>query len=100
MSRKRTSKVKKQVSGTRGVNLRATSGRVVWCRTKAGALRATKWVVLLVALGVGGVLGKSAMQRMFLDSEEFVLKRVELWQWEGDKTPRLVNHTRLSLIHI
>ena len=35
------------------------------------------------------------MQRMFLDSEEFALKRVELWQWEGDKTPRLVNHTRL-----
>lgn len=97
MSRKRTSRVrKKQVSGTRGVNLRATNGRVVWCRAKAGTLRATKWIVFLLILGVGVVVGKSALQRVFLDSEEFALERVELWQWQGEKTPRLVNHKRLT----
>lgn len=68
----------------------------MWCRTKAGTLRATKWIVLLVLLGVGVVLGKSALQRVFLDSEEFALKYVELWQWEGEETPRLMNLKRLS----
>ena len=68
----------------------------MWCRTKANTMRATKWLVLLVLLGVGVVLGKSAMQRVFMDSEEFSLKQVELWQWEGDETPRLLNLKRLS----
>lgn len=68
----------------------------MWCQTKARTLRATKWIVLLVVLAVGGVLGKSALQRVFLDSEEFALKQVELWEWEGKETPRLINHKRLS----
>lgn len=59
-------------------------------------MRATKWLVLLLILGVGVVLGRSAMQRVFLDSEEFALKSVELWQWEGEETPRLLNHKRLT----
>lgn len=59
-------------------------------------MRATKWLVLLAIVGVGVVLGKSAMQRVFLDSEEFAMKYVELWQWEGEETPRLVNHQRME----
>ena len=59
-------------------------------------MRATKWLVLLAILGVGVVLGKSAMQRVFLDSEEFALKSVELWQWEGEETPKLINFKRLT----
>lgn len=47
-------------------------------------------------LGVSGVLGKSALQKIFLDSEEFALKGVELWKWQGDEPPSLVNHTRLT----
>lgn len=96
MSRKRTSKVKKHASGPRGVNLRASSGRVMWCRTKAGTWRAAKWLVLLAILGVGVVVGKSTLQKVFLDSEEFALKRVELWQWEGEEMPCLVDHARLA----
>jgi cell division septal protein FtsQ len=69
---------------------------VVWCQTKARTLRATKWIVLLGVLAVGAVLGKSALQRVFLDSEEFALSTVEIWQWEGEETPRLVNHRRLN----
>ena len=97
MSRKRTSRVKKSYrSGTRGVNLRASSGRVVWCRTKAGALRASKWVVLLLVLAVALFFGRSALQGVFLESEEFGLERIELWTWEEDKMPLLINHQRLA----
>lgn len=81
------------------MNLRARSGRVMWCRTKAGSLRATKWIVLVAVVCVGVVLGRSALQRVFLDSEEFALSSVEIWQWEGKdsgETPKLVNHDRLS----
>lgn len=96
MSRKRTSRVKKKDSSPRGVNLRATSGRVMWCRTKMTTLRATKWLFILAVLGVGVLLGRSALQRVFLDSDEFALKQVELWQWEGEKTPQLLDHSRLA----
>ena len=59
-------------------------------------MRATKWLLLLLLLGVGVVLGKSALQRVFLDNDEFSLETVELWQWEGEEVPRLINFKRLE----
>ena len=76
--------------------MRASSGRDVWCRTKAGALRASKWIVLLLVLAVALFFGRSALQGVFLESEEFGLERIELWTWEEEKMPLLINHQRLA----
>ena len=97
--RKKTSRFKKQASGPREVNLRATSGRVVWCRTKAGTWRAVRWIVGIAVLAVGVALGKTAMQQIFHDSEEFALEEIERLQWGDDeKAPVLLSPSRLAEI--
>lgn len=59
-------------------------------------MRASKWILLGSLLVVVAVMGKSTLRRIFFDSEEFALKKVELWEWEGEDTPKLINHMRLS----
>lgn len=95
MSRKQTSRVRKQATGPRGVNLRAKSGKVMWCQTKKSSRRFVRvGIFLLVLLGaLWG--GQAVVQQVFLDSEEFALVRVDLWQWELDEVPSLVDHSRL-----
>ncbi len=96
MPRKRTSRVKKQAVGPRQVNLRVKSGRVMWCRTKKTGWRIAKWALVLFVLVVAGVAGKAALQQVFLDNEEFALRKVELWQWDNEEMPQLVDHARLA----
>jgi hypothetical protein len=98
MPRKRTSRIKKQVAGPRQVNLRVNTRQAIWCRTKKNSLRLCK-VAFCLAVGIAALAGgKIAMQRMFLDTNEFALNQVELWQWESDVAPRLINHQRLQRV--
>ncbi|MBK1832812.1 cell division protein FtsQ/DivIB [Roseibacillus ishigakijimensis] len=98
MARKRTSKVRRMESGPRGVNLRPTTGRVLWCRAKAGTSRVVKWVLVFAILAIAVAAGRSALQQVFLESEDFTLERVELRQWDHEDAPRLIDTNRLAAI--
>lgn len=98
MSRKRTSRVKRHSTGPRQVNLHVNTSRAMWCRTKKNSVRLCKFAVFL-ALGIAALVGgKVAVQRMFLDTNEFALRQVELWQWEQDEAPKLIDHGRVQRI--
>lgn len=98
MSRKRTSRVKRHNAGPRQVNLRVNTGRAMWCRTKKNSVRLCK-VAIFLALAVAALAGgKIAVQKMFLDTNEFALTRLELWQWDQDEPPKLIDHRRIQRI--
>lgn len=98
MSRQRTSRIKRHHAGPRQVNLRVNTGRAMWCRTKKNSIRLCKFAVFL-ALGVAALAGgKLAVQKMFLDTNEFALTHVELWQWDQDEAPKLIDRKRIQRI--
>jgi len=96
MARKRTSKVKKHASGLKEVNLRVRSGRIMWCQTKKGGRRLFRSLVVLAILGMAVWGGSFVVQQVFLDSDEFALTKIELWQWDSEEAPKLTHPSRLE----
>jgi len=97
MAKKRTSKIKKQASGLREVNLRARSGRVFWCQTKKSGRRLMRLAAILVLSGMALWAGTSVVQQVFMDSDEFALAELHLWSWDSnEEAPKLINQSRLQ----
>ncbi len=97
MSRKRkTSRVPKRESKPGEINLRPTSRRIVWSRTQAHSGRFVRWGLFLLIVGTAIFLGGRALQNLFRESEEFALEEIELWKWESEEAPFLVDRKRLE----